>query len=549
VAPRAFNIADLFELVADAVPERTAVVDGDRRLTYAELDERSTRLAHALAARGVGTGDHVGLCLYNRACHVEAMLAAFKLRAVPVNVNYRYTAAELADLARDAGLTALVHHADMAGRVPPVPLLVDADGEAYEALVASGSSARDFGPRSGDDHYVLYTGGTTGTPKGVVWRHEDIFFAALGGGNPGGPPITRPEEIAHTVRANRAGRLRPFLPPDEEPPTEFAVLSLGPMIHASGNWSALGTLLGGGTLVLYHERRFDPVVTLELIRAERVTMLNVVGDTTARPLVDLLESPDGRRFDTTPVRLVGSGGTLLTADVKRRLFAAFPRLLAITEAIGSSESPVQGLSVVTRDGARLARNLHFAPKPDTAVLGDDLRPIEPGSGRVGRLATTGRVPLGYHNDPERTATTFVEIDGRRWALPGDMATVEADGTIRLLGRGALCINTGGEKVYPEEVEAVLRSHPAVRDAAVVGVPDRRWGQRVAALVQPADPAVPPTLRDLQDHCRSRLAGYKIPRAVHLVTEVRRTPAGKVDYRWAAAAAGPQPGGTELRGAT
>jgi fatty-acyl-CoA synthase len=546
VVARAFNIADLFELVADAVPHRTAVVEGDRRLTYRELDARATRLAAALAARGVGPGDHVGVCLHNTCAHVEALLAAFKLRAVPVNVNYRYTAAELAELARDAELVALVHHADMADRMPPVRLLVDADGDAYEELLASGAPEADFGPRSGDDHYVLYTGGTTGKPKGVVWRHEDIFFAALGGGNPGGPPISRPEGIAACVVANRAGRLAPFLPPGEAPPDEFGVLSLGPMIHASGNWSALGTLLSGGKLVLYHARHFDPQLVCDLVEAERVTMLNVVGDVTARPLVELLESPEGRRWDTTSVRLVGSGGTLLTAAVKQRLFACFPALLAITEAIGSSESPVQGLAVVTRDGAPRARTLRFAPKPETAVLDDDLRPVEPGSGRVGRLATTGRVPLAYHNDPERSATTFVEIDGKRWALPGDMATVEADGTIRLLGRGALCINTGGEKVWPEEVEAVLRSHPGVADAAVVGVPDPRWGERVAAVVQPADPAAPPSLADLQAHCRTALAGYKVPRSVHLVAAVERTAAGKVDYRWAAEVARSQPGGTGRR---
>lgn len=532
----AFNIADLFELVADAVPDRVAVVDGARRLTYRQLDERATRLAHALGALGIGPGDHIGLCLDNRAAHVEALLGAFKLRAVPVNVNWRYTAAELAALARDAELAALLHHTDMADRMPDVPILVEADGDSYENLVASGSPRRDFGPRFGDDHYVLYTGGTTGTPKGVVWRQEDIFFAALGGGNPGGPPIGRPEEIATTVVANRAGRLRPFLRPGEEPPAEFAVLSLGPMIHASGNWSALGALLAGNKLVLYPRRHFDPRLVADLVQTEQVTMLNVVGDATARPLVELLESPEGRRWDTSSVRLIGSGGTLLTAKVKRRLFTCFPALLAITEAIGSSESPVQGLAVVTRDRVSTTRTLHFAPKPETTVFDEDLRPIEPGSGRVGRLATTGRVPLGYHNDPDRTTTTFVEVAGRRWAMPGDMATVEADGTIRLLGRGALCINTGGEKVYPEEVEAVLRSHPGVADAAVVGVPDARWGQRVAAVVQPTDPAAPPSLEDLQAHCRAQLAGYKVPRSLHLVPAVERTPAGKVDYRWAASVA-------------
>ena len=280
------------------------------------------------------------------------------------------------------------------------------------------------------------------------------------------------------------------------------------MVHASGQWSTLGTLLGGGKVVLYPEPHVDMEIVLDLIEREGVVSLNLVGDANARPLLAALESQPGR-WDTSSVRLMGSGGAMLSGDVKQRLMEAFPTLLAITEAVGSSEAPVQAVQVTTRDAAPPA-SLRFPPREGTRVVDEDGRSVEPGSGEVGRLATKGRTPLGYHDDPERSARTFVEIDGERWTLPGDMATVEADGSIRLLGRGSLCINTGGEKVYPEEVEAVLVSHPSVADALVVGVPDETYGERVAVVVQPAEGAPAPTLEDLQAHSRDRLAGYKLP---------------------------------------
>jgi fatty-acyl-CoA synthase len=256
-----------------------------------------------------------------------------------------------------------------------------------------------------------------------------------------------------------------------------------------------------------------------------------VGDATARPLAEELEANPGK-YRTASLLLLGSGGSILSADVKERLFAALPSVLGITEAIGSSESPVQGVAMARPGQAQTS--LTFAARPETMVVDEDLRPIAPGSGQVGRLATRGRVPLGYHGDPEKTARTFVEIDGQRWALPGDMATIDADGTIHLLGRGSLCINTGGEKVYPEEVEGTLKLHPAIADAVVVGVADPRWGQAVAAVVQ-LDAAAESDglpLADLQDWCRTRLAGYKVPRSLHLVDEVQRSAAGKADYAWA-----------------
>jgi fatty-acyl-CoA synthase len=527
-----FNLADLFERVADAVPDRTAVVADATCRTYAELDERATRIGNALAAT-VAAGAHVGLCLRNSIAHVELMLGCYKARVVPVNVNWRYTDAEIEYLAADADLVQCWRDADVAP-------------ERFEPFVAAGSPTRAFGARSGDDHYVLYTGGTTGHPKGVVWRQEDIFFGALGGGNPGGPPIGEPGAIVASVVDNPAQRLRAFLAPGDTGPEQYVALALGPLVHASGQWSGLGTLLGGGKLVLYTDAHVDMARVLALIEREHVNSLNLVGDASARPLVAALRGEPGR-FDTSSLLLLGSGGSMLSADVKVELLQRLPSVLGIVEGIGSSESPAQAVSLTTRDSTA-PTSLAFAAKAETMVVDDELRPIPPGTGGVGRLATRGRVPLGYYKDPDRTARTFVEIDGARWSLPGDMATIDADGTVHLLGRGSGCINTGGEKVFPEEVEAVLKLAPGIADAVVLGAPDDRYGQQVVAIVAPAPvvetrtdaPLV--TLAALQDHCRAHLAGYKLPRALHVVDVVARTDAGKVDYAWARAVVASGPDG-------
>jgi acyl-CoA synthetase (AMP-forming)/AMP-acid ligase II len=537
-----FNLADLFERVADAVPDRDAAVCGPDRRTYAQLDDRSTRLAHVLAARGAGPGAHVALYLRNSIEHLEAMFACYKLRAVPINVNYRYVDDELAYLLDDADAVGIVHDSDVreraarvAPRAPLVEFVLHLDDASVASEIAAASAERDLGPRSGDDRYVLYTGGTTGMPKGVMWRNEDIFFGAMGGGNPGGPPITRPDDVTVSVIDNPAQRLRPFLPASDPGPAQFVSLALGPLMHASGQWSAIGTLLGGGKVVLYDRPSVDMDHVLDLIELERVNAMNLVGDASARPLLATLAADLDRR-DTSSLLLLGSGGSILSGEAKEALMRAIPSVLAIVEGIGSSESPAQAVAVTTRAGvAAPSRSLTFAAKAETIVVDDDLRPVTRGSGIVGRLATRGRVPLGYYKDADRSARTFVEIDGERWSLPGDMATIDTDGTVHLLGRGSLCINTGGEKVYPEEVEAVLKQHAAVADAVVIGAPDERLGQRVVAIVEPVAGANP-DLESLQVHCRAHLAGYKVPRATHLVDAVVRTPAGKADYTWARAVA-------------
>lgn len=517
------NLADLFESAAATVGERVAVVAGDKRFTYAQLDERADRLASVFAASGVGPGDFVGVQLPNGNEYLEVMLAAFKLRAVPVNVNYRYTGDELRYLYADAGLVALVHHTDfddaVASAVEAMPerrsVLRVGRGGNYESALAGAVVHRPYPDRSADDLYCVYTGGTTGMPKGVLWRQEDIFFAAMGGGDPFtlGDFITAPEQLA--------GRIPEF---------GLVALPTPPFMHAAAHWLAFSVLFGGGTVVTLPEGRFDPAATWALVARERVNVLVVVGDAMARPLLDVLEA-DPAAYDLSTLMALGSGGALLSPSTKARLREVLPTLI-VRDSFGASETGQMGGQPPADDPDGSPR-LHVDDR--TAVLGDDLRPVVAGSGDVGRLARGGWVPLRYLGDPDKTAATFVEVDGTRWAMPGDLARVEADGTIVVLGRASQCINTGGEKVYPEEVEGVLKAHPGVADTIVVGVVDERWGQAVCAVVEPA-PGTPPTLEELRDFARDRLAGYKLPRHLVLVDRVVRSPSGKPDQRWAAGVA-------------
>jgi len=527
-----WNIADLFEATVDAVPDRTALVAGAARRTYAELDRRANRLAHHLAAQGVERDQHVGIHAYNCAEFVETMLACYKLRAVPINVNYRYVEQELAYLFDNADLVALVHQRQFAPRIAAVRgglpklrhfvVLEDGSGAelsaldsvAYEDALAAASDARDFGPRSPDDRYVLYTGGTTGMPKGVVWRHHDVIFT-LGGGidHVTGVPLEKPEAMTAKT-AN--------------PP--MTSLAIAPLMHGASQWATLSGSFVGNKVCLYSEPHFDPARVWEIVERERVNVMMVTGDAMARPLAEELERAKATR-DLSSLVALASTAAVFTPAVKAQFKAAFPNLV-ITDSVGSSEGGFNGVAMYDPNAPRREGvGVCVRPGRDTIVLDDELRPVAPGSGVVGRIARGGNVPLGYYKDPKKSAEVFVEVDGRRYAIPGDFAKVEADGTITLLGRGNVCINSGGEKIYPEEVEQALKTHPDVFDAIVVGVPDERWGQKVAAVVQPR-PAKRPTLEALVEHCRQHVAGYKVPRALHLVERIQRHPSGKPDYPWA-----------------
>ena len=522
-----FNLADMFERVVDAVPDREVLVTPTCRLTFRELDARANQLAHHLSAAGIGTGDHVGLQLMNGSEYLEAMLAAFKLRAVPVNINYRFVETELAYLYENADLVALLYDERFAKRVDvaragaptlrhlisvgrthdsPLPGSVE-----YEAALRASSPARDFGRRSGDDLYIAYTGGTTGLPKGVVWRHEDIFFAAMGGGDPTTllGPIAEPDEIVARVL-----------------PVAIVMLLTPPLTHVSAQWGAFSTIYGGGKVVLTAPGTFDPDEVLRLVGAESVNVLTLVGDAMARPVLDALAAHP-ERYDLSSLLVFASGGAVMSASTKTQVAELLPGVITV-DGFGSSETGVTGTRA-RLPGADVEQGSKFTVGEHTAVLDAELRPVAPGSGTVGHLARRGHVPLGYYKDAQKSAELMVEVDGVRWALTGDAATVEGDGTVVLLGRGSASINTGGEKVYPEEVEAVVKDHPAVYDAVVVGIPDERWGERVVAVVE-LRPGATLALDDLQQHCRHFLAGYKLPRELLCVDHVERGPNGKADYR-------------------
>jgi acyl-CoA synthetase (AMP-forming)/AMP-acid ligase II len=525
-----FNIADLFESVVDTIPDKPALVSGGRRLTFAELDARANRVGSALAARGVRPGEHVGLYLYNGAEFVECILGAFKVRAVPININYRYVEEELAYLFSNADLTTLFVQRELLpralavrSRVPTLrTIIVVEDGSPrgpaddstidYEGLLSSAPAERRFDKRSGKDHYIIYTGGTTGMPRGVIWQHEDVFFAGLQGGNAGGPPIERPEELPQVVASK------------EEPLT---FLPAAPFIHGAAQWGALIGFFGAGKVVISPGRSFDATDVCALVEREKVNTLLLVGDAMARPLVEALRKP-GAKYDMSSLFVIASAGAVLSDAVKDELQEQLPAVMILNN-FGATETGHQGMVGI---GEASKGRPSFAMDDSNTVLGDDMKPITPGSGVIGKLARRGHLPIGYYKDPEKTAATFVTIGGERWVIPGDLATIEEDGRITVFGRGAVCINSGGEKIFPEEVEAALKAHPGVLDAVVVGVPDPKWGSRVAAVVQPR-PGADITLASLEAHCRTRIAGYKIPRQLSLVEQLVRHPSGKPDYRWAA----------------
>ena len=539
-----FNLADLFEIVADVVPDRLALVAGSVRLTYRQLDARADRFANHLASAGIRPGAHVGILARNRAEWVEAMVGCYKSRTVPINLNFRYVAPELRYVIDNADLEVLVYERSLADLVAeslaiedgdsesggtrhPLHLLVIEDGTSdagsddvaaaahtepvrYEEALAAAPTGRTVVPRSPDDLYVIYTGGTTGMPKGVMWRQEDIFFAAMGGGGWGQEPLTEAQGLAARIATDESARI--------------PMLVVGPLMHGNAQWAMWNAFMMGGTTVLYTEHRFDPDILLRLIGAEGVVSAALVGDAMARPLAEALASAPEGTYDVSSLAVIGSGGAMLTATVKAELAELLPTTM-IMDRFGSSEAGAQGAVDIGAGGPR------FVMSDDTSVLDDDLNPLKPGDGRTGRLARTGRIPLGYYKDEAKTAATFPTApDGIRWSVPGDLASIEADGTITVHGRGSASINSGGEKIFPEEVEAAVKTHSDVYDAIVVGLPDERFGQQVAVAIRLRAGAAQITLDDLQEHCRNHIAGYKVPRRMLFVDEIPLTAAGKPDAK-------------------
>ncbi len=520
-----FQLADLYECLCDADPGAPALIVGQRTISREQLDRRANRLAHHLLKQGVGRGDHVGVYSLNRVEWIEALLACWKIGAATININFRYVRSELRYLWENADMVALIYERafspDVGALAPEFPALhtylvledksetgPPGPGDHYQSALAQESEIREFPPRSPDDLYIVYTGGTTGFPKGTLWRHADLYSNVahqLGG------QIDRPEEIAL-----QSGN-----------PLGLRMLTLSPLMHGGGQWPLFICLFNGGVALFPISAHFDPGEILEIIEENRVSTLSIIGDAMGRPVAEA-RIHAGTAVDTRSLKAISSGGALLTAPVRDLLRKAFGKIY-VSGGIGSSEIGTAARETSAFDPATGPR---FALDQRVAVLDDDLRPILPGSGGIGRIARRGDIPLGYYKDPEKTASTFPsDPDGVRWVVPGDWARVEDDGTISLLGRGTQCINSGGEKIFPDEIEAVLAQHPQIRHAAVVGVPDPVWMERVVALVEPLDPESPPSLADIQAHCRTLLAGYKKPRGM-VIGDLKRTPTGKVDLVWA-----------------
>ncbi|PXW35456.1 UNVERIFIED_CONTAM: acyl-CoA synthetase (AMP-forming)/AMP-acid ligase II [Williamsia faeni] len=537
----AYNIADLIEHAVDLMGDRVALETDGRSETYTELDQRANGLAHTLRKLGVAPGDSVGLYSRNGIEAVESMVAIFKARAVMVNVNFRYVESELEHIFTDSDMVALIverQYVDKVANVlPKAPKLQSViviedgsdldssgiNGVPYEEAVADGGTQRDFGPRSDDDVYMLYTGGTTGNPKGVVWRQEDVF-RVLGGGIDfnTGEPLSDEWQLAKS--GAEGGQLVRFPIP--------------PFIHGGSQWAVFQALFAGGKAIVYPE--FGAHQTWEIVERHQVNVIFITGDAMGRPMIDALQEKD---YDLGSVYSVASSAALFSASVKDQFVEKFPNAVII-DAIGSSETGFSGMGVISKGAAHTGGGPRVNKDRSTVVLREDGSIIEPGSGEVGILARTGNIPLRYYNDPVKTDKTFREFNGIRYSIPGDQARVEDDGTVTMLGRGSVCINSGGEKIHPEEVESALKGHPDVFDTVVVGVPDERYGQRVAAVIATRDGARP-LLADINEVARRDIAGYKCPRSVWFVDEIKRSPAGKPNYRWGAEIAASRPADENL----
>ncbi|MGH9084751.1 MAG: acyl-CoA synthetase [Acidimicrobiales bacterium] len=541
-----FNLAQVHEAVSAAVPDRECIVWQDRRLTYGEVTERTRRLANHLLGQGLAVTTerdrleghesgqaHLACYLHNGNEYIEAMLGAYKARVAPLNVNYRYVAEELRYLLSDAGAQAIVYHSSFADRLaevlPDLPrlevLLQVDDGSGapllpgatwYEDALAAASPERPAVTWSPDDLYILYTGGTTGMPKGVLWRQADIFVGAMGGRNLGtGSEWESLEQITEAA-VNGGARLLPA----------------PPFMHGAGHWLAFNTMTGGNTLCIQDDTvGLDPTDVWQTVAREQVNILLIVGDAFGRPLIDELEraAAQGKPHDVSSLLMIVSGGAPLNSTLKDRFLVQLPSVM-VMDAVGASETGSQ-MSHMSAAG-QAASTGTFTPGPGAAIVSEDLtHPLEAGHEEIGWLAQKGRVPLGYLGDAEKTARTFPVVDGTRYSVPGDRARLTAAGVIELYGRDSVTINSGGEKIFAEEVEQAIAHHPDVYDVVVAGRPSDRWGQEVVAVVQlrgGADRDEAALLAEASSH----VARYKLPKAFCFVDSIVRSPAGKADYRWA-----------------
>ncbi|RAV03328.1 acyl-CoA synthetase [Mycolicibacter senuensis] len=536
-----FTVPDVIDAVAAAIPDRDLVVQGDQRFSYAQIVERSNRLASYLHAQGLGchtprsdllghqTGqDLLGIYAYNGNEFIETLLGSFRARVAPFNVNYRYVRNELAYLLADSGATALVYHArfapTLAEVLPELPQLkvliqiADDSGNAlldgavdYETVLADSSPQPPPVQPDPDDLYVLYTGGTTGMPKGVLWRQHDIFMGSFGGRN--------------LMTGDEVGSIDDIVGPAAENPG-VKLMILPPLIHGAAQWAVMTAINTGQTLVFPSVvDHFDADDVVRTIEREKVLSVTVVGDAMARPLIAAIQRGEA---DVSSLMVVANGGALLTPYVKQQIVETLPGAMVI-DGVGSSETGAQMRHMSTSGAVSTGT---FGAGPDTCVVAEDLGSVlAPGHDGLGWLGQRGYVPLGYKGDAVKTAATFPVIDGVRYAVPGDRARHLADGSVELLGRDSVTINSGGEKIFAEEVEMAIASHPAVVDVVVAGRPSERWGQEVVAVVALADQASA-TSAEIIEHAGGSLARYKLPKAIVFRPQIVRSPAGKADYRWA-----------------
>ena len=523
-----WNFAEVWEVVADQIPDAQCQVQGDRRLTWSEFDRRANGVAHTLLERGAAEQDKIAQYLFNCPEYVESMFAAFKAGLVPINTNYRYKDDELVYLWDNADCIAVVFHGTFVetierirSQVPGVRtwLWVD-DGsgpcpewaEPYEAAAAS-HTERVVAPwgRDGDHLQMLYTGGTTGMPKGVMWRQDDLIRNLVGNMNP--DLRTAGDDVDYDLVRKSVTAPGPI------------GLPACPLMHGTGLYTQLIMLSMGGSTVTLVSRNLDIEELLDTIEREKVSSIAIVGDAFAKPMVNALDAEPGR-WNLSSLFMIASSGVMWSEPVKQALLAHHPGMMLV-DAFSSSEAIGMGQSVSSAGGT--SQTAKFMVGDNTVVITDDGRRVEPGSGDIGRVAVGGYVPVGYYKDPDKSAATFIEFEGKRYSCPGDYATVEADGSLTLLGRGSVCINTGGEKVYPEEVEEVLKTFPTVRDAVAVGVPDDRFGEAITAVVELDDGAVLDASAVIA-HVKDKLAAYKAPKSVLPVDSIGRAPNGKVDYK-------------------